>query len=505
MSSLAKNTATGTATTDMDKKRADLMAALTANQGSVSGGVSNKKTETIAPASPDTKDKGAVVSAPVYKQPQAETGVAHPTSAPKSTQVNYTDPTGAQQTGYLINGTTYTDPDGKNPVAVGSTVTLPNGDQWHKGANGSYQVSKTTTTTGSNYSDLSPLINQSYDKGDQMIRDSVNYQTQQGVDQLNRALQDAQPNYAAAIANQLLEAKQAQDAKAYLNQINGDRGGIGSAQVDSIGNTGARNREAIAQQQRQLATDTARQIADLRAQGKYEEASQLLQNNQARLSDLYNEQVRLQSEEQRRTESLAALGQSYMSAGLMPNKDMLAALGIDEATAKLYIDLVNAQQTGGTTGGSPTKDDAGDGDNEPRSIVEDEDKDAVSPVDYGAKFSDVLQTIKNSDKDKAIALFNQVYDHVSPDQQRELDAYLEAKGWLQVDANSKLALGFGPISDMELDQYVRDGIVEEYIEKGWIKFRLTGSPNAQTPSGSGHVINDSHWNSPQNRVNQTMK
>ena len=352
MSSLVKNTATGTATTDMDKKRADLMAALTANQGAVSGGVSNKKTETIAPASPDTKDKGAVVSAPVYKQPQAETGVAHPTSAPKSTQVNYTDPTGAQQTGYLINGTTYTDPDGKNPVAVGSTVTLPNGDQWHKGANGSYQVSKTTTTTGSNYSDLSPLINQSYDKGDQMIRDSVNYQTQQGVDQLNRALQDAQPNYAAAIANQLLEAKQAQDAKAYRNQINGDRGGIGSAQVDSIGNTGARNREAIAQQQRQLATDTARQIADLRAQGKYEEASQLLQNNQARLSDLYNEQVRLQSEEQRRTESLAALGQSYMSAGLMPNKDMLAALGIDEDTAKLYIDLVNAQQTGGTTGGS---------------------------------------------------------------------------------------------------------------------------------------------------------
>jgi hypothetical protein len=350
MSSLAKNTATGSVTTDMDKKRADLMAALTANQGSVSGGVSNKKTETIAPTSPDTKDKGAVVSAPVYKQPQAETGVAHPTSAPKSTQVNYTDPTGAQQTGYLINGTTYTDPDGKNPVAVGSTVTLPNGDQWHKGTNGSYQVSKTTTTTGPNYSDLSPLINQSYDKGDQMIRDSVNYQTQHGVDQLNRALQDAQPNYAAAIANQLLEAKQAQDAKAYRNQINGDRGGIGSAQVDSIGNTSARNREAIAQQQRQLATDTARQIADLRAQGKYEEASQLLQNNQARLSALYNEQVRLQSAEQSRTESLAALGQNYMSAGLMPNKDMLEALGIDEATAKLYVDLVKAQQGGFSDG-----------------------------------------------------------------------------------------------------------------------------------------------------------
>ena len=201
-----------------------------------------------------------------------------------------------------------------------------------------------TSTTQQNLSDLSPYINQMYDAVDQQIKTNINYETQSAADQLQRALQDAQPQYESAIARQLLETKQAQDAQALRNQVNGDRGGIGSAQVDSIGNTGAKNREAIAQQQRQLATDTARQLADLRAQGKYEEANQLLQSAQQRLSALYNEQVRLQQEESSKKEILANLGQQYMSAGIMPSSDMLAALGIDEATAQKYVDLVNASK-----------------------------------------------------------------------------------------------------------------------------------------------------------------
>lgn len=201
-----------------------------------------------------------------------------------------------------------------------------------------------TSTTQQNLSDLSPYINQMYDAVDQQIKTNINYETQSAADQLQRALQDAQPQYESAIAQQLLETRQAQEAQALRNQVNGDRGGIGSAQVDSIGNTGAKNREAIAQQQRQLATDTARQLADLRAKGKYEEANQLLQSAQQRLSALYNEQVRLQQEESSKKEILAALGQKYMSAGIMPSADMLAALGIDEATAQKYVDLVNASK-----------------------------------------------------------------------------------------------------------------------------------------------------------------
>lgn len=201
-----------------------------------------------------------------------------------------------------------------------------------------------------NPNDLSSLISQLYDKEEERLKTELNYETQASVDQLNRALQDAQPTYEAAIANQLLETKQAQDAQALYNQMNGDRGGIGSAQMASIGNTGAKNREAIAAQQRQLATDTARQIADLRAQGKFQEANLLLQNSQQKLAALYDEQVRLQQMQEQQNEILSSLGMQYLSAGVMPSDDMLSAMGIDRATAQRYIALVMAQTAGSSSG-----------------------------------------------------------------------------------------------------------------------------------------------------------
>ena len=208
---------------------------------------------------------------------------------------------------------------------------------------GGVNYSSTTTTTYPNLSDLSPMINQLYDAADQQIKTNMNYETQQAADQLRRALQDAQGSYEDAIARQLIETQQARDAQALRNQVNGDRGGIGSAQVDSIVNTGAKNREAIAAQQRQLSTDTARQLADLRAQGKYEEANQLLQSAQQRLAALYEEQVRLQQMQETQKSTLASLGSQYLSAGLVPNQAMLDAMGIDAQTAQLYADYAKQQ------------------------------------------------------------------------------------------------------------------------------------------------------------------
>ena len=238
---------------------------------------------------------------------------------------------------------------------------LPGGN-----AGGQEQTNQGAVSSGSadgqeqtNPNDLSSLISQLYDKEAERLKTELNYETQASVDQLNRALQDAQPTYEAAIANQLLETKQAQDAQALYNQMNGDRGGIGSAQMASIGNTGAKNREAIAAQQRQLATDTARQIADLRAQGKFQEANLLLQNSQQKLAALYDEQVRLQQMQEQQNEILSSLGMQYLSAGVMPSDDMLSAMGIDRATAQRYIALVMAQ-TAGSSGSSSGNRESGD-------------------------------------------------------------------------------------------------------------------------------------------------
>ena len=208
-------------------------------------------------------------------------------------------------------------------------------------SSGSIQI---TETTERNLEDMSPLINEMHDKVDSQIRTNVNRETQLAADQLQRALQDAQPTYTEAIARQLLEEKQARDAQALYNQVQGNRGGLGTAQLNSITNTGAKNREAIAAEQRQLATETARKLADLRAQGKYTEADELLSSAQSRLAALYEEQVRLQEEQNTRRDILANLGNQFMKSGVMPSEDMLDAMGVDANTVQSYIDNLKAAE-----------------------------------------------------------------------------------------------------------------------------------------------------------------
>ena len=81
------------------------------------------------------------------------------------------------------------------------------------------------------------------------------------------------------------EAK-ALDNQVLYNEARGDRGGIGAGQDNSIQNTAATNRLTVQKEQTQLATDTARQIADLRSQGEFEKANQLLSISQKYLSEL---------------------------------------------------------------------------------------------------------------------------------------------------------------------------------------------------------------------------
>ena len=45
----------------------------------------------------------------------------------------------------------------------------------------------------------------------------------------------------------------------------------------------------------------------------------------------------------------------------------------------------------------------------------------------------------------------------------------------EVDTKSVLALGFGPISPSALDRYVKNGIVEEYVSDGKLKYRKTAA------------------------------
>ena len=115
---------------------------------------------------------------------------------------------------------------------------------------------------------------------------SINYGTEQGVNALQRAEEDAQQQFQAQQRQIAIDEARGLDNQALYAEARGDKGGIGAAQYNSIMSAAAQNRLAVSQQQTKLSTDTARQIADLRAQGEYKKADAVLELTQKYLSQL---------------------------------------------------------------------------------------------------------------------------------------------------------------------------------------------------------------------------
>lgn len=115
---------------------------------------------------------------------------------------------------------------------------------------------------------------------------SVDYAVQQAIREYERQLQDAQPKFKEQVESVAKEERQALDNAALYAELRGDRGGIGQEQYGAILNAAAQNRLAVQQAQTKLATDTARQITDLRAQGEFEKADAALEITQEYLSQL---------------------------------------------------------------------------------------------------------------------------------------------------------------------------------------------------------------------------
>ena len=82
------------------------------------------------------------------------------------------------------------------------------------------------------------------------------------------------------------EAARALDNAALYAAARGDRGGIGESQYQAIQAAALQNRARIRSAQSELAADTARQIAQLRAQGEFQKADALLEVGQSYLSQL---------------------------------------------------------------------------------------------------------------------------------------------------------------------------------------------------------------------------
>lgn len=238
---------------------------------------------------------------------------------------------------------------------------------------------------------LQGLLDAWLSNGTAQIQNQVNYATEKGVNELQRAMEDAQPKFQEQLNQNDIDTARALDNSAFYAEARGDRGGIGQSQYNEIQAAALKNRQAIYTARTKLATDTARQIADLRAQGQFEAADKVFELGNQYLSKLFaaeqwaaefgltQEQALQEIEQSERQfqlqvanitgtyngqptysakkyedETTAALAEMKLKMGVMPTDAELASLHMTPADAQAAIWNLSGGtfSAGGSYGGS---------------------------------------------------------------------------------------------------------------------------------------------------------
>ena len=237
--------------------------------------------------------------------------------------------------------------------------------------------------------DLTPYLDQWRQSAEAQAEQQADYATEQGVKELQRAEEDAQKQFQTQRNQVDIDEAKALSNQALYSESRGDKGGIGASQYASIQNTAAKNRLTVNQSQTKLATDTARQIADLRAQGEFQKADSLLEISQTYLTQLmqlqqwalsynmsvddFNNEVdkwkanyEMQVSEitgtfrgqqtfaAKKAEEgkLADAGAALLDAGIMPSSAQLSAMGMTKSQAQSYVNAIKATTAAKSSGSS---------------------------------------------------------------------------------------------------------------------------------------------------------
>ena len=209
----------------------------------------------------------------------------------------------------------------------------------------------------------------------------IDRQTAEQIASLTQSMEETDAQYRAQREQNEIDTARALDNAALYAEARGDRGGIGKGQYNAVQAAGLRNAQTIRAAQTKLASDTARQVAALRAQGEFQKAYALLDVAQSHLSQLLNlekwgadwedSQERLQRnlEQWERSHALsvanltgkmpdgsatraakseqrsqmAAAGEALLKVGVMPGAEQLAAMGMSAAQAQAYINSLIRQ------------------------------------------------------------------------------------------------------------------------------------------------------------------
>lgn len=250
------------------------------------------------------------------------------------------------------------------------------------------QIGDANGGTFSRNTDLQGYLDQWRQAANDQAINQIDYAVNKGVNDLQRAEEDAKGQFQTQ-RNQVDadEARNLDNAALYA-ELRGDRGGIGQQQYSSVQNNAAQNRQTVNSAQVKLATDTQRQIADLRAQGEFQKADKLLEISQSYLQQLvsieqwaaeydlsaaqFNESIRQWEKEYElsvanlmgtyngqqtlsarnaQASDLASAGKALLAAGILPSAEQAEAMGYTIPQLQLMLAQQQAGQSSGSSGG----------------------------------------------------------------------------------------------------------------------------------------------------------
>ena len=205
-------------------------------------------------------------------------------------------------------------------------------------------------------------INAQYNAAQQQAENTIDYRTQQNINNAQRTYEDSIRDYRNQYRDQTTDMYKAMDNAALVARANGQFGGSATAQVGAVQSEYQKQRQALSLQQQKLATDTVREVENLRAQGEFDKADALLKSRQQQFQSLYEDAVRVDenrwANEQYQTglqredtaiereqtlydkSYLQQLGLAFMKMGVVPAQNMLDAMGLDRSSAQSYVNAV---------------------------------------------------------------------------------------------------------------------------------------------------------------------
>lgn len=141
--------------------------------------------------------------------------------------------------------------------------------------------------------DNTDLINRMSDLALEQALEESKYATKKGIRDLEYAYQSALPQYQTMRDQSEINAAKALDTQVLQAALKGDNGGLAQRQYGSIQSAASQRLQEINIEQVALENSTNQAIADLKAQGRFQEANIIAANAQNKIAALIEERNRL--------------------------------------------------------------------------------------------------------------------------------------------------------------------------------------------------------------------